>query len=199
MKTKNNITPSLIFILVVLALIAGIVYFRSDIRFNGISEISPTSSPMITPSSAKDLEVSKSLCYSDPRQALDDYLNYLEQQDFINAGRLNEGSYLLSLAGTDPKSISAEDKDKLFAKLLGDLCAGYDTCLPHKIIEENKISTDEYWYEVVFYIQNEPYEFCGPYEGGESEPTPICHTKIKYRVKRIDGCYKNLDTPPITP
>ena len=141
---------------------------------------------------------SPKICYTNPRESLDDFLNYLQDGDFIQASRLYDGDYLLEVAKITPSNTNSGGTEKIIVEYLSDYCNGYGTCLSHKISKETKMSDDKFIFKVIFDPENGPYQFCGP-EDGNPRTTPNCYTEVDFTIQKINNCFKSIDMIPITP
>jgi len=143
-------------------------------------------------------------CYKDPREALDKFLSYLHGGEYEKAAELYHrevgfGGY--PSQRPFPSGATEEERIKIEARGLADFCYGYATCLEHKIVGEKIVSGDEILFIVQFYKESgEVFEFVKPFvdEAGDTYYRNV-GPDFDFKVKKINGCYKNMDVPPITP
>lgn len=169
----------------------------------------PTSSTTAQPDSVEQTQEAQAFCYQDPRKALDDYLTFLYQGEYEKAAKLYDTSYPFEGRRITPEALEPSERLAVVADFLRGLCEGYGTCLKHKIVDEDVLSDRSSVIEKIrilpegdvmifgvnfFYADGAIFESIPPFgvQGGR-------HTLIGFVVARLDGCFKNIDTPPITP
>jgi hypothetical protein len=133
-------------------------------------------------------------CYEDPRLALDDFLHYLYDGNFDQAASIYSNPYPFERAHINPDELIPQEKNQLVKAFLSEHCLGYDTCLKHEIVAENIISNVEVQYDVRFFLEDRSVLSIstGPVSSGD-------YTIFEFRVIKVDGCFLNLDIPPMTP
>jgi hypothetical protein len=169
-------------------------------------EVLPTAEPGVetelTPHpTLKEPETAEEECYKDPKKALDAFLSYLHNGQYEKAARLYGGNGYPNRR-TYPPEMTVEERIKVEAQSLANFCTGYSTCLKHKIVGKKITSEDEVSFTVQFIEENgQVFKFVAPFadKAGYGFYRTV-GPDFTLRVKSdINGCYKSMDVPPITP
>src|SRR5574341_1392150 len=176
--------------------------------------LASTSTPEISTSSVtpqadsvEQTQEAQAFCYQDPRKALDDYLTFLYQGEYEKAAKLYDTSYPFERRRITPEALEPSERLAVVADFLRSFCEGYGTCLKHRIVGEeilsdrSRLSKDlqrrserEVIFEVEFFQENgEILEVVIPKANGFES-----YTTFELFVVRLNGCYKSIDTPPMT-
>jgi hypothetical protein len=160
----------------------------------------PTTATLPGPNAAKETQQAQVFCYQDPRKALDDFLTYLYQGEYEKAARLYGGIGDFPNHRTIPPNTKVEERIKIESLSLASFCEGYGTCLKHAIQEES-VPGFEGAFTVNFYKESgEIFTFVAPVTDSEGNAHfEVIGPEFRFRVQKVDGCYKSLDVPPITP
>jgi hypothetical protein len=167
----------------------------------------PTASATPQPDPVEQTQEAEAFCYQDPRKALDDYLTFLYQGEYEKAARLYGSTYPYEGPFALPEDLDPAERIAIYAQYLEEFCRGYSTCLKHRIVNEDilsdrsrlseelqSLSEREVIFEVEFYQENrEILEVFIPKANGFES-----YTTFELFVVRLNGCYKSIDTPPIT-
>ncbi len=169
----------------------------------------PTSSATPQPDSVEQTREAEEFCYQDPRKALDDYLTFLYQGEYEKAARLYGSTYPYEGEFALSEDLDPAERLSIYAQYLEEFCWGYGTCLEHRIVVEEILSDRRGFGERIQNLPEGDVMIFGVnlfYENGEIfEAVPPAgvpgerHTLIGFIIARLDGCYKSIDIPPMTP
>lgn len=108
-----------------------------------------------------------------------------------------------------PDALEPSERLAIVADFFRGLCEGYGTCLKHKIVDGEVLSDRSRFTDSIRVLPEGDVWIFGVnlfYENGEIfESIPLAgvpgrrHTLIGFVVARLDGCFKSIHEPPITP